>query len=416
MFDVHDRNYKTRTYLYHGKEFQFNDFTLKDPPPEVLYRMMRIPPFDFTYDGGCYPYDPAAWNVNKRFIWSCNYASAQGYGMVAENVVTNLKKLGVDVRNPGSVSGNVIGGGEFVTKEALETVGKSCLPDCIEIQHCQPPAIRGDVVERRWSYTMFESDHTPDSWIEMLNNKVERVIVPSKWLVEAWKGQGLKIPVHVYGHGVDPEVYYYLERPDRDTYTFVHWGELSERKGTDLVYKAFTDEFANAKDARLILKCNKAVFFGANLGHPQIEYISATYSKKQMREMLFKADCCVFPTRGEGFGIPPLEAMATGLPTIVTNWSGPADFIDKDDTLYLDYKMVPANSMYMIYKDFFRPDETAGNWAEPSYEQLRYYMRWCYEHRKEAKDMGKKAAERVTREWLWSHKTAEFISLIDSLS
>jgi glycosyltransferase involved in cell wall biosynthesis len=34
------------------------------------------------------------------------------------------------------------------------------------------------------------------------------------------------------------------------------------------------------------------------------------------------ADAFVLPSRGEGWGRPHIEAMAMGLPTIATNWSG----------------------------------------------------------------------------------------------
>ena len=39
------------------------------------------------------------------------------------------------------------------------------------------------------------------------------------------------------------------------------------------------------------------------------------------------ADAFVTTTHGEGFGRPPLEAMAMGLPTIATNWSGLTAFV-----------------------------------------------------------------------------------------
>ena len=39
------------------------------------------------------------------------------------------------------------------------------------------------------------------------------------------------------------------------------------------------------------------------------------------------ADCFVLPTHGEGWCRPCMEAMAAGLPAIVTGWSGHTDFM-----------------------------------------------------------------------------------------
>ena len=46
--------------------------------------------------------------------------------------------------------------------------------------------------------------------------------------------------------------------------------------------------------------------------------------------------------------LPPLDAMATGLPTIVTTWSVPVDYADPDDTL-LGYRMGRAFKFDTIY-------------------------------------------------------------------
>jgi glycosyltransferase involved in cell wall biosynthesis len=246
-------------------------------------------------------------------------------------------------------------------------------------------------------------------------NEVEHVVVPSKWLVESWKEQGLTRPISVFGHGIDPRFYYYVERPEHDVFTFLHYGQLSVRKGTDVVYRAFLDEFRNQNDVKLILK-NSMPIYPVPLYTPKVEYINAIYSKKQMLDLLTRADCAVFPCRGEGFSLAPLECMASGLPTIVTNWSGPADYTTPQDTLQLAYTMNHSDDFDSIYKNFYEAGENSGEWAEPSYDDLRTKMRWVYEHRDTAKAMGKKASKRVTTEWTWEKKTSDFIKVLDDFT
>ena len=49
----------------------------------------------------------------------------------------------------------------------------------------------------------------------------------------------------------------------------------------------------------------------------------------------------VAPTRGEGWGLPILDAAVCGLPVIATNWSGHLDFLSKVKFLSVDYDLVP---------------------------------------------------------------------------
>jgi len=173
----------------------------------------------------------------------------------------------------------------------------------------------------------------------------------------------------------------------------------------------FRHEFKGSEPVRLILK-HTYPLIPVPLHVPNVEYLHATYSREQMRKLLQRSDCFVFPTRGEGFGLPPSEAMTTGLPTIVTTWSGPVGYSDPEDTLELTYTMQRSKDFDGIYKDYFEPGETSGNWAEPSLEQLRSAMRWCFEHRDQAKAIGQHVAERIKKYWTWEQKVGELATAV----
>jgi glycosyltransferase involved in cell wall biosynthesis len=52
-----------------------------------------------------------------------------------------------------------------------------------------------------------------------------------------------------------------------------------------------------------------------------------------------KIKALVAPTRGEGFGLPILEAAASGLPVIATGWSAQTEFLGKGKYVKLDYRL-----------------------------------------------------------------------------
>ena len=68
---------------------------------------------------------------------------------------------------------------------------------------------------------------------------------------------------------------------------------------------------------------------------------------------LRQADAFVLPTRGEGWCLPVAEAMTLGLPTIVTNWSGPTAFATADTAFLLP--VLPS----LDSRGFSRPDPHA---------------------------------------------------------
>jgi glycosyltransferase involved in cell wall biosynthesis len=108
--------------------------------------------------------------------------------------------------------------------------------------------------------------------------------------------------------------------------------------------------------------------------------------------------------------LPALEAMATGLPVIATNWSGMADFLDPDDSLPLEYTLENPGG-YGVYTARFW-----GQWAEPSYEHLRALLRWLYEHPDDGAALGRRAAARVRRDWTWAGPARQLYDDLDALA
>jgi glycosyltransferase involved in cell wall biosynthesis len=51
-----------------------------------------------------------------------------------------------------------------------------------------------------------------------------------------------------------------------------------------------------------------------------------------------RVKCLLAPTKGEGYGLPLVEAAASGIPVVATNWSGHLDFL-KDKFVKVDYNL-----------------------------------------------------------------------------
>jgi glycosyltransferase involved in cell wall biosynthesis len=175
---------------------------------------------------------------------------------------------------------------------------------------------------------------------------------------------------------------------------------LSERKGIDILMKAFELAFPKYQypNVRLICKSSKNKFKWGIKNDPRVIInLGPVPHEDLVNNFIKKVDCFVFPTRGEGAGLPPLEMMATGMPVICTNWSGPTDYLNPEYSYPLnDFKMVPATPFSAeLYK------EDCGNWAEPGMDELIETMRYVYTHQDEAREKGRKAMKYVQENWTW---------------
>lgn len=181
----------------------------------------------------------------------------------------------------------------------------------------------------RMAYSMFESSRIAENWVYYLNSCFDLVVVPDEFLVKVYKDSGVTIPIFVLPLGVD--LHEFLEAPMKGMphrpFVFATFGTCDPRKNQLLLVRAFYDAFGN--DPHVLLKlCWR---------HATSEYRSAVLAEiaaKKMTNVLIEEgpvdkreyvrrfstiDCLVNITLGEGFSIQPREAMALGIPVIVSN-------------------------------------------------------------------------------------------------
>lgn len=119
-------------------------------------------------------------------------------------------------------------------------------------------------------------------------------------------------------------------------------GSLIHRKGIDVLLKAWTEITRARPDAHLVLVGRSTL----PVGHPDETYwgdqlgrlpssaaarIQTLGVRDDVSQLLQAADVFLFPSRQEGFGTVMIEAMACGLPCIVSDQPGITDFIFGDD-------------------------------------------------------------------------------------
>jgi glycosyltransferase involved in cell wall biosynthesis len=293
-------------------------------------------------------------------------------------------------------------------------------PADVHISHRWPPLLDPPhegawVLMQPWEY-----GGLPGEWVPIIRDQVDEYWVYSTWQRECAILSGIPAErIQVIPLGVDAARY----RPEgrqlalrtKKRFKFLAVGGIIPRKGMELLVSAYLDTFTPDDDVCLVIKGLSSRWaysdnpsqsdfallpeLARKEGRAEIEFLGETMSENDMPALYRACDALVAPFRGEGFCLPIVEAMATGLPVIVTE-TGPALDIC-DETLAC---LVPA-SPREVSKAItgLEPGALGFWWAEPDAVALGSCMREVSSNQALAQRLGRSGRNRVLESFTWEH-------------
>lgn len=280
------------------------------------------------------------------------------------------------------------------------------------------------------AYFAWEESVYPKEWVDEINANLHGLMVASNFTKSIFQKAGIKIPMKVVPNALDDEVR--IKAKDKyklntnKSFKFLHISTAKQRKGVDILIKAYFEEFTKDDDVTLVLKTfpgpdnitDELINKYKNENSPEVIHINnPDLTEEDLRNLHASADCEVYPTRAEGFGLPILEAMFQETPVITTNYSGHLDFCNEENSYLIDYKLEYAKDSELV--------NIGAKWAEPDIEHLKKLMREIYlggtgnTTLKEIIEKKVKNAKKTAEKYTWENtaKVAlEFIKEIESIS
>lgn len=228
----------------------------------------------------------------------------------------------------------------------------------------------------------------------------------SEFNAEAIRKAGVTKPIYIIPEAIDiyvPEIRPYIIT-NQDEYKFYSVFEWTERKNPKALLRAYWKAFENSPDAKVSLTLKTYVdnFTKEKAGEVLAEatrlkrelglkYYAPVffYTKLMDRHQVYRFhksfDCFVSAHRGEGWGIPQMEAALMRHPVISTNLGGIHEYFHND----IDAKLIPFDMVRLTgnsrNQQWYTQDQ---NWGQVNEEELTKAIRWAFDNQEDAKAMG----------------------------
>jgi glycosyltransferase involved in cell wall biosynthesis len=239
---------------------------------------------------------------------------------------------------------------------------------------------------------------------------LDEIWTGSEFNAQAIRNSGVTKPIYIIPEAIDTEtgeVEPYVVPNDID-YKFYSMFEWTERKNPSALLEAYWREFNDVSNVSLTIKTyvdnftpDKRQEIKDNIRRIKKQLQFKTYAPVYLYTQLMDRhqvyrfhktfDCFVSAHRGEGWGIPQMEAMLMGKPVISTNCGGIHEYLRRDFAFPIPCTMVNL-SENTRNKQWYTMDQ---KWGQVDIDELRKAMRYAFENREKVETMGQAAKQFV---------------------
>jgi glycosyltransferase involved in cell wall biosynthesis len=327
---------------------------------------------------------------SPAFYWLSPFSQGDGYATAAESMVFWLLQRNAKL----SVHHSWFLVKEGLRPETLDLLQRPLdFPAAIGVCMATPGEFAKLPTPYKIGFTMYESTdplRVYPEWSHQCND-VDRLFVPCEYCADVFE-QFTHKPIDVVPLAINEAYCEPKLRRQRKTFRVVTFATLTGRKGPLEMIEVFQKAFPKLRypDVQFVLKTRLKLLGSQTPGLPGIDddriiVEDGTWPIRRVIDWLYDADCMMFLSKGEGFGLTPREALATGLPVILSDNTGLSSVCDDR------YNWpVPTSRMEL--------SPLGGEWCIPDWDYAVDCLRDIYRNRQHAYSKGYKGGRWFVKE------------------
>jgi len=218
-------------------------------------------------------------------------------------------------------------------------------------------------IKERYLHVFWETTPVPKTWLPLLKSDLfQGFVTSSKFVYTLLEQENLGKPIYLLPPMIKVDDYPKIdidEKLKEPIFTCLFVGQRTIRKGFDDAIISFIRALGDKSDCAFLLKYHNLTNFKdfdtylKNLVttnfigkfNASISSINSDLTNKQMDELYLKSSLLLFPSRGEGFGLPVVQCASMNLPIVSNGWSSLDEFKSIPSIHFTDYHVDCAVGM-----------------------------------------------------------------------